>query len=879
MINNRRILLLLILFVLGVTFFVVYIKSNQYLALHPQSDKVRNALNDSTTSVFYHDLIPEKSVTLRPAAEVKRAPNFDISKYLVDTAATKVSPADKIYTLKINYTETEVSKLARLLLGEYQQDDTNSDIISYSSLHGKLTFNKNTGAFNYQGIGFRLPFMITSDDLRQPLSDYLIKDMNIFDRFTKATAYYRREGSEGITYVEYHHDWDLIGAPILSMPAVPAMPETLSFQDLSLSTFADNDPKDNSIYFSSDKPGFARRTDFNSATIAYNQEGYLLSIESNLRYIVKEESLEEKGLSLMNIGALGGELNNQGGYFRIALPAGEGIINLDKVFPDNTLKANTASVTDVALGYLEKPDGVEQKYLIPSYIVRGFAETDTGYRVNFAQSIPAIEENKLFDLSLFSVYGQESVFLPTATPSPTPIILYCQDDSTECNYQVFKPTPTIQVPTSPTPTFSVLPTITAKLTPVKLTPQPSIIWPTVTLRPTQRSYPTPTPDNSPCILTDSTGHPLTNIQTITVFVPGLGTVYFFPGKRIAAAYRRQNRTGINTNQIYAFQELESKELQKRFADVMLADPNQIQFDRYGHLDLVAIALSAFNFDLRNTYNNRGLSSTQTPEYKAIQSNLEAAIAKKVADSSIVGEVVGTQDMLKKISAYQTGLTDVPFGALYQSLILTRQGGGSSLNASKLKLSPYDCQPVTTMSPSIYFYPETPIEINLVIAHDKITFADPFIADTYNLTATTNGNLDFVGMKRNRFYYEYKDVKFDRPNQGWIIISDRINDFIKNEISKKLGLSENETSDLIKDINANLAVNPISKPFLCVGLIDQTEITEKLPFTILPKPDSINRIHLFLKSVQDKKPTQKPELNRINRHGFSVIEVGVYMDQN
>src|SRR3989344_4304787 len=793
--KTLKIILLLSVIIIGVLIGLLFVfKAKEYTNLHPSSSRVQQALNNQSTSQFYRDLIPKDTVNLNKTPGVKTAPEFKINQYSLDTASTKISDTAKIFSFKTNYSFSEIDSIANMLLGPIiAKEEIDKNQIAFSGQLGYLTFNKTSGAFIYQGIGIKLPFPVTSQtaDLRKPISDFLRDDLKIIDNFTKATSYYRREGSEGVTYVEYHHDWDLIGAPIISIAAVPAMSERVSFQDLSLTKFQDTDQKDNSIYFASDQPGFARRVDFNSATVAYTKDGYIISIESNLRYILKEESLEERGLSLFNSESLVGELNNKGGYFKLAIPSGEGIINLEKVFPNNTLSAQKAIVTDVVLAYLEKTGDIEQKYLFPNYIVRGYAETETGYRVNFAESIPAIDDKKLslkkngvnYFASLIELkypilaMAQEIGLTPTLVPSPTPITLYCQDDSIECNYQIFKPTPTTA--TSITPSVTLIPTLTPQPSTYIPTPSPlpSIYGPTPRPSPTTKVYPSPTPDTKPCFLTDYNGRPIADIQTISIFVPGLGTVYFFPGQKIAAAYKRSYRSVVNSNMILDFQNIESRELQKRFAETILRDPNLIIFDNFGHLDLVTTALKAFNFDMRKTYNNRGLSSTKTPEYIVLQNSLESAVRVKTVDSSVVGPPITDYPSLQKIARFETGLSSIPFGTLYQSLILTRQGGGSSLNASKLRLSPSDCQPVTTMSPSIYFYPGDATTISLIFGHNNISFADPFILNRYTLNVSKNGSLDFDGIRRNRFYYEYKNTEFNQPKQGWVIKTDKIIEFI------------------------------------------------------------------------------------------------------
>lgn len=888
--------------------------------MHPTSNRVKQALSDKKLSPYFQDLIPEQSA--QPPEGSTSGPEFDIKDYLNRAALPQKPQNPLVFTFKTDFSVGQAKITADKFLGsqtDYEISDE-SDSLIFTSPYGNLIFDRQTGAYVVNSLYTKVPFEIPSlsADIRPQLTEYLKNDLGIIDEYTSATAFYRKSDSPELTYVEFHRDWEKVGYPILNIAAIPTLSENQKMSEIALDKFSDSDPRDDTIFFASDNPGFARRTDFNSLTVGYSKDGYLVSIKSNLRPLDKVSSVEALNLTLFDPKDIEVELDENGGYFQIALPAGEGLIDYDKVFLNNKLKAENAFITEILPAYIEKPEGISQKYLTLSYIIRGYTQTETGIRTLFTQAIPALDTDKLSATDKIGRYlakiftnianAQDNPDLtpaPSSTPTPTPQPFYCYEDSPECLW--ITPTSSTPSPTTvpPTPTSTIFkptstpvpiitipnhitPTSTPNPTPTKSVPS-NTPWPTPTKKPTQT--PNPTPTGMPCVIEGPDGKLI--YPEKCVFITGIGEVCFFPNLPIPAMVvgriSYMSMTSTQRNSLSDFISTQKKALLKKLATAILAKPSLITYEevpntyyagyyyynKYPYLsnnhylvNIAHIAKEVFNTDITNAKNNRGLPATRTPEYTELQIELHKAIKKE-----------SNSPTLNDLAANSTILDSISFGTVFQALLGTQQGGGTLIK--KIRDQGYKipaiCTPITGSSPSLYFYPKKKTSISLTLDEKKLLYADPYIKKHYSFTADADSVLNFSGITRDRFYYEYikADVAFSKPSQGWILQTKDLYEFVDNSLSKKLQLRASEIADLKADIRGSL-VKTEKKPFIFIGLISPKEINNKLPLNISPKPDTLTRIHFYLEYQDNSRQNIKPPLLKpVQRFGFSVLELGVY----
>lgn len=175
-------------------------------------------------------------------------------------------------------------------------------------------------------------------------------------------------------------------------------------------------------------------------------------------------------------------------------------------------------------------------------------------------------------------------------------------------------------------------------------------------------------------------------------------------------------------------------------------------------------------------------------------------------------------------------------------------------------------------PVIYLYPKekTDISVNLKF-NGKITCLYPkYNKDkTWEVTAYPDGKI--INKLDNREYsYLYwegmSDKKFDL-SKGFVIKGEDTAEFLQEEL-KYLGLTSRESDDFITywlpKMNQN-KYNLIS--------FQQQDYTDMAKLNISPSPDSILRIFMVFKPLDNEIEVQKQELETFDREGFTVVEWG------
>lgn len=918
---------------------------------HPTSKRIQKSLADTKVRKYFSDIRPLIKKPKTKKSKVKEVPEFNIKTYS-SNAPLPLIPSDiNLYTFKTNFSEKEIISLAQRVLGKtnnikYSQDKTE---IYLSNDFGEINFNLITGSFTL--ISFRpiININLANDNQTklEQISDYLRNDLEFIDATVTGTAYYIRKSTPGLTYFEFHRT--NAGLPIINPIGLITMSESKKINTLSFTDFSDSDADDPSIILASDRPGKARRNDFNTLTVGIG-ESYL-SIESNLRWIEKIESIKEKNLVLLPAEKILDELKNKGTYFNLTLPAGVGYIDLNKVYPDNKLTSKKATITDIALAYFEKPL-VPQKYLQPSYLVKGWAETETGIKVNFSNVIPAIENPQIYASSSKSInkllasikslikvaYAQE---IPTTPiPSPTPLVFFCYDDSIECQglspTPAPSPTPTkiITTPTiySPSPTIKTpsptLKQITPTDAPKTPTSTPSIpIATQIPPSPTPRQLtPSPTPTPAPCVLYDKDGNP---IETAYEFVLYDLSNYYEYSKLIESseeyttvAYFKQLSAGplafrvsSRKNPVKPSSEFDPKELFYdeasersnffftpilsgigRFAKQNKDLQNKIALSIAIRSAKKMIEMASQNPDafediiinkgtLEQSYPNSPIYYFTSPPYidlnllfpesqKAIQNwftenkfsgsnNFSLVNVQMQEVLSMLGFAINNTNgyTLEKLASNTDTLENIPINILFFSRF-----SGPDYLMSRDYLLDLRCKWFTPISPNIYFYTDNPLNISFSFDKNNITYSDPYVPKS---------GLNIYLKSRKKIYYEYSKIPFDKPNKGWIVKANELNSFIEQTFAAKLALNDKETKDLLEDIYAS-TIQTDKKNYIFVGLISEKQINRQIPISVKPNPNSLQRVHLYIEYLDKPLNIKAPKINPINRHGFAILELGVYV---
>ena len=175
-------------------------------------------------------------------------------------------------------------------------------------------------------------------------------------------------------------------------------------------------------------------------------------------------------------------------------------------------------------------------------------------------------------------------------------------------------------------------------------------------------------------------------------------------------------------------------------------------------------------------------------------------------------------------------------------------------------------------PIIYLYPteETDVSVKLLKSENLIC-SYPKYQGGWNVIAEPNGDLKDLTTNRNLYslYYESKsDINFKVENEGFVIKGGDSAKFLEEKLAI-LGLNEKEAEEFIVYWLPRLEANKYN--YIRFATLD--EINENMPLEINPNPDSIIRIMMTFKGLDNPIDVKEQELVTPERNGFVAVEWG------
>lgn len=431
-VSNKKVLLIIGVFfvlLLLVLFIVINSLKSKTKSLSGTSSVTPTQSSSQPQINNQNSIFPSPTEGVGQPQKVLPFPKAEFASWSLPPSPSYLPASAAIYNLKQTYTQDEVLSLAKKLSlsGTIEKFNDNlliSSIDKVNNQNSNLIFNTKTNNFAYLSTkGISLPTTLGTTTVQEKVSLFL-KNL-FFDPTLSVTASYKKNDKPDITYFEIHRSWQETGLPILNSIGLLNLPEDQLLSSLSLIGKVNNTPQDPKIYQSSDnKDGLARQSDFNTITIGVqDKEGKIISLSSNLRKI---ETNKLTLTFLVSFDQAYLRLKNNQFESLLTTPSGAGVTSFEKVYPENKAIAKNATITESFVAYLEKPSTAVQTTLDPYYIFRGYANLDSGYRVNFIATVPASETKTVNQVVLgvtaaeIGGQQQDDLSLPTITPTPTP---------------------------------------------------------------------------------------------------------------------------------------------------------------------------------------------------------------------------------------------------------------------------------------------------------------------------------------------------------------------------------------------------------------------------------------------------------------------------
>lgn len=175
-------------------------------------------------------------------------------------------------------------------------------------------------------------------------------------------------------------------------------------------------------------------------------------------------------------------------------------------------------------------------------------------------------------------------------------------------------------------------------------------------------------------------------------------------------------------------------------------------------------------------------------------------------------------------------------------------------------------------PIIYLYPEKETNVSVELGYsDKITCSYPKYNDGWDVLAKPDG--DLIDLKTNKdlyaLYYESEAViDFNITSEGFIVKGEDVSEFLEEKLAI-LGLTEREAEEFIVYWLPRLEQNKYNY----IRFATEEEINNNMPLAIKPKPDSLIRIMMVFKGLDEPIEVLEQELQTPERIGFVAVEWG------
>ena len=173
-------------------------------------------------------------------------------------------------------------------------------------------------------------------------------------------------------------------------------------------------------------------------------------------------------------------------------------------------------------------------------------------------------------------------------------------------------------------------------------------------------------------------------------------------------------------------------------------------------------------------------------------------------------------------------------------------------------------------PVIYLYPEAEQEIEVELDYaGELTCTYPEYQDGWHVVAQPDGTLvdNVTGKEYSYLFWEGKsDVEYDL-SKGYVIPGEDTAEFLEMKLYE-LGLNRKEANEFIVYWLPRMQENTYNL------ITFQDEVYKNVAkLEITPNPDSVLRVFMVYKPLEEKNEIEEPVLESFDRNGFTVVEWG------
>ena len=179
--------------------------------------------------------------------------------------------------------------------------------------------------------------------------------------------------------------------------------------------------------------------------------------------------------------------------------------------------------------------------------------------------------------------------------------------------------------------------------------------------------------------------------------------------------------------------------------------------------------------------------------------------------------------------------------------------------------------VSSGKPIIYLYPEEEMNITVKLGRPQdILVSYPEYEGEWNVLARPDGSLVDLDTGRNLYalYYEGRYTANNNMEEGFVVKGSDTISFLEEKL-EILGLNEREAEEFIVYWLPKMQDNKYNY----IYFMDIDEINEVMPLYISEEPDTLIRVLMQFKPLNEYMEVKEQELEKVDRNGFVVVEWG------
>jgi len=175
-------------------------------------------------------------------------------------------------------------------------------------------------------------------------------------------------------------------------------------------------------------------------------------------------------------------------------------------------------------------------------------------------------------------------------------------------------------------------------------------------------------------------------------------------------------------------------------------------------------------------------------------------------------------------------------------------------------------------PAIYIYPEKEVNMNVkVIPNGFLTFSKPkYPQSGWNISVKPSGKITYLDKQYDYLWWESVSNGFPVPRKGWVFKTSEIDEKL-TQILSDYGLNNKEISDFKEYWTPKISAERTEYVFLTFLINREVDQIASLEFS--KEPNSMLRIFMLYKPLDEKIDTKSLEIERLNRKGLTVVEWG------